>query len=232
MRPLLVSLHSDDEDSSTKVERVKAAVSDIRKTQAFTERQVHDVTNIMSRLEVKHDDTNRKTKDISSKMVPQTARNKLKIVETKQKSNFEELQTLTARLNDTTNTTEVLRRDVAALQLSNSDGNKLRQKLSELEAKLQQEQIEREKLAKLIEEEKQERKKGDDELCADIVTETAARRQDLRVVRSKQTILQLKAEVLQQPDAIHIGKKYNCTNINYGSGINRHQQRWKTDFIS
>ena len=47
----------------------------------------------------------------------------------------EELQALTVRLNDTANTTEVLRRDVAALKLSNSDANEFWQSLSELETK-------------------------------------------------------------------------------------------------
>ena len=53
-------LQSDDEDSSTQVERVKAAVSDVRKTPSDTERRVDDITNRMSRLETKYDDTEKK----------------------------------------------------------------------------------------------------------------------------------------------------------------------------
>ena len=56
-------------------------------------------------------------------------------LEKKQQATSKALQTLTARLNDTANTTEVLRRDVAALKLSNSEGNEFRQSLSELETK-------------------------------------------------------------------------------------------------
>ena len=122
-----------------------------------------------------------------------------------QTTTSEALQTLTLRLNDTANTTEVLRRDVAALQLSNGEGNKLRQKLSELETKLQHEKSEREKLAKLIEKEKQERQKAGDALRASISEETAARREELRVVRSKLKALKQKSKVLQRGNVIHTG---------------------------
>ena len=68
---MLVGLQSDDEDGSTQVERVKAAVSDVRPTD--TERRVDDVTNRTSRLEGKHDGTERRIKDVSSKLVQQNA---------------------------------------------------------------------------------------------------------------------------------------------------------------
>ena len=95
---------------------------------------VDDVINRTSRLEVKHDDTVRRIKDISCKKVQQHDKNRQSLG-TKQKSNSETLPTLTVRLNDTANTTEVLRRDVAALKLSNSDANEFWQSLSELETK-------------------------------------------------------------------------------------------------
>ena len=44
-RSLLVRSQSDDEDSSTQVEPVKAAVSDVSKTSTSTEQRVNDVTN-------------------------------------------------------------------------------------------------------------------------------------------------------------------------------------------
>ena len=87
----------------------------------------------MSRTRVRGG-TVRRIKDISCKKVQQHDKNRQSLG-TKQKSNSETLPTLTARLNDTANTTEVLRRDVAALKLSNSEGNEFRQSLSELETK-------------------------------------------------------------------------------------------------
>ena len=161
----------------------------------------------VSHLEEKHDDTDRKTQDVWCKLLQNIHTNELESLRTKQKSTSEELQTLTARLNDTANTTEVLRRDVAALQLSKCDSNELRQKLSELEAKLQHEQTEREKLAKIVEEEKQERQKGNDALRASISEETEARREDLRLVRSKQKNLELNVKVLQRQDAMPKGRR-------------------------
>ena len=68
---LLVGLQSNDEDSSTQVERVKVAVSDVRKTPTDTERRVDDLTTRMSHLETKHDGTDRKIKDVSSKTAQQ-----------------------------------------------------------------------------------------------------------------------------------------------------------------
>ena len=64
-------LQSDDEDSSTQTERVKAAVSGVTKTQTDTAQRLDEVTNRTSRLELKHDDTDRKIKDVSSKMAQQ-----------------------------------------------------------------------------------------------------------------------------------------------------------------
>ena len=63
-----MGLQSDDEDSSTQVERVKAAVSDVRKTPTDTERRVDDVTNRMSRLETKYIDIEKMTQDNSTKI--------------------------------------------------------------------------------------------------------------------------------------------------------------------
>ena len=55
----------------THVERVKAAVSDVRKTLTETERRVYDVTNSVPRLVAKHDDTERKMKHVSGNTVQQ-----------------------------------------------------------------------------------------------------------------------------------------------------------------
>ena len=66
-------LHSDDEDSSTQVERVKAAVSDVRKTSTDTERRVDDVRNRMSRLETKYNDIEKMTQDNSTKILQEKA---------------------------------------------------------------------------------------------------------------------------------------------------------------
>ena len=55
-RSSFVGLQSDDEDSSTHVERVKTAVSDVIKTTTDTARRVDDVTSGISRLETKYTD--------------------------------------------------------------------------------------------------------------------------------------------------------------------------------
>ena len=57
---MFVHLRTDDEDGSTQVERVKAAVSDVRKTATDTERRVDDVANRMSCPETKYADTEEK----------------------------------------------------------------------------------------------------------------------------------------------------------------------------
>ena len=62
-----------------------------------------------------------------------TNRNRLESLAKKQKATSKALQNLTAQLNDTANTTEALRREVAALQLRNSDGKEIWQKLSDLQ---------------------------------------------------------------------------------------------------
>ena len=66
-------LQSDEAQSSTQVERVKAAVSDVRKTATDTERRVDNVTSRMWRLETKHAHTEKQIKENSSKIFEQKA---------------------------------------------------------------------------------------------------------------------------------------------------------------
>ena len=66
---LFMVLPPDDEDSSTEVELAKEAVNEVIQTLIDTAQRVDDVTNRTSRL----DDTEKKIKDVSSKIDQQTA---------------------------------------------------------------------------------------------------------------------------------------------------------------
>ena len=148
-RSLLVGLQSDDENISTQDERVTTAVSDVSKTPTDKERRVDDVTTRTSRLELKHDDTDRKIKDVSSKMAQQkeTLEKRVRELEnemTKEKKvRIKERKTLKQRLKQLEEEQDTMKKRTAVEKDVSSEARaalqaRMETEVSDLKAKIRQ----------------------------------------------------------------------------------------------